>query len=358
MLCDLRHSRLLYIMWLWLIATSGCTQLERRIIELQPDPEEIICDFGSILSGLEIRHSFVIPGSPDRAVEIREVRISCDFCTAAVAGERAIPAGGFTTVEVTVDTSGLRGQFEKIVQLITDDPQRPSIVLVLRGTAVPVLECRPERILFDKVASGQPAEATVRIEPGRWPIDHLTPSEDLLPELRILDDFHVLRTETSESWLHVDEIQKIEDQGSIEYDIAVMLLPEAPVGSFREIMVVYTDIEIKPKVSIPIVGEVVPALSVSPAVLAFGPVKRGKTKTKTVTVKQLGETQLRILSVTSNDPRISTHQEVVREGKEYNLLVTLKSEGNKGRFEALLTIQTDSLTQPELTARVFGYIAE
>ena len=136
------------------------------------------------------------------------------------------------------------------------------------------------------------------------------------------------------------------------------MLPEAPVGPFRETLAVYTDIEIKPRVAIPIVGEVVPAISISPTVLAFGPVKRGETSTETITIQQFGNMPLEILSVTSQDPRIDIRQEMVREGKEYRLVVTFKSEGDKGRFESMVTIRTNSQMPPKANIRVFGYVDE
>jgi hypothetical protein len=56
------------------------------------------------------------------------------------AGQGPIKPGESDTVEVFIDTSGKRGRIAKAVQVTSNDPERPVVVLVLKAdiqTAAP-----------------------------------------------------------------------------------------------------------------------------------------------------------------------------------------------------------------------------
>lgn len=94
-------------------------------LEIQP----LEHDFGSLPQGQKVVHEFTITNAGTESLEIRRISTSCG-CTAALTTDRTVPAGGTTTLKVTLETRKYRGAIERSVSVASNDPRRVHTVRV------------------------------------------------------------------------------------------------------------------------------------------------------------------------------------------------------------------------------------
>jgi len=83
--------------------------------------EEPIHDFGEVLEGYAVEHTFTIQNIGDEVLEITSVRISCG-CTKTDLETDHLEPGQSVTLGVTVNTTGFGGRISKSVYIYSSDP--------------------------------------------------------------------------------------------------------------------------------------------------------------------------------------------------------------------------------------------
>jgi hypothetical protein len=126
---------------------SGQDRAPSMIID---DP---VKDFGKVMQGETIKHVFGFSNKGTTTLEILSVEPSCG-CQAASLSAKIIQAGQSGQIEVSVDTAGLTGAIEKSVNLITNDPRRPSVSLSVRADVQPEISVSSPSIYFENVPKG------------------------------------------------------------------------------------------------------------------------------------------------------------------------------------------------------------
>lgn len=94
---------------------------------LEMKPQEH--DFGSLPQDHKAVQEFTILNTGTEVLEIRRISTSCG-CTAALTSDRTVPAGGTTTLRVTLETRKYRGAIERSVSIASNDPRRVHTVQV------------------------------------------------------------------------------------------------------------------------------------------------------------------------------------------------------------------------------------
>jgi hypothetical protein len=91
--------------------------------------------FGAIKPGTPLKHDFVIKNTGDANLEIKTVAPGCG-CTSS-AFDKVIEPGkeGKITLEIK-NTESYKGEVTKNATVTTNDPERPTITLVLRANFV------------------------------------------------------------------------------------------------------------------------------------------------------------------------------------------------------------------------------
>jgi len=90
-------------------------------------------DFGSVLEGFAVEHTFVIQNVGDQTLEIESVHVSCG-CTATTLATKTLAPNESVDLKVLVDTAGFSGLISKLVTIRSNDPDTPSYVLRITGT--------------------------------------------------------------------------------------------------------------------------------------------------------------------------------------------------------------------------------
>jgi len=306
------------------------------------DQVTLAYDFGQVLQGKTVSHVFALTNSDAESLTITSVRTSCSACTATVLSNKTIKPGEAARVEVSVDTSGYEGRITKVVELGTDDPKRPGIRLEVSATVVPEVRVVPKEVFLGAIVQGDSTELPIDLRPGA------------------AKQFKVLGVKTACAFL-ATECKPGPGAGATDeplYVVTVRLLPKAPIGRFFEKVVVEADCPVKPRLVIPIRGQVVGAISAEPAVFSFGSVAQGQASTRTILVRKVGAPTLKVLSAKTDAESLETEVKEVERGRQYEVGVRLKAGAPPGRIASKIRIETNDKDQPVLECSVYGVIMD
>jgi len=89
--------------------------------------------FGEISEGKKVDYTFKIMNKGKKALIIRSVTTSCD-CTAGQPASNTIQPGGETDMKVSFDSRGKVGMQNKIITVISNDPDHATTILRVTGT--------------------------------------------------------------------------------------------------------------------------------------------------------------------------------------------------------------------------------
>lgn len=114
-------------------------------------------DFGTIVEGDVVKHTFVIKNTGNAPLKIDKVRASCG-CTAAVTKEKEVPPGGTTELEVQFDSKNRFGKDSKTVQVHSNDPENPVLPLTFTSNIEKYLAFEPALVRLETAYGGPISE--------------------------------------------------------------------------------------------------------------------------------------------------------------------------------------------------------
>jgi len=101
------------------------------------DVEEPVYDFGTVVEGATVEHTFEIENTGDEDLVIEDVRVSCG-CTATELPTDTLIPSRVVRLSTALSTAGYGGlDISKRIYLTTNDPDHPEVTLTLRGRVVP-----------------------------------------------------------------------------------------------------------------------------------------------------------------------------------------------------------------------------
>ncbi|WP_321369859.1 DUF1573 domain-containing protein [uncultured Desulfuromusa sp.] len=124
--------------------------------------EHLEYDFGEVIQGAEVSHTFRFHNAGDQILNISQLRSSCG-CTAAMLTTRKLAPGAIGELQLTFASQGFRGEVEKMVTFETDDPRHAAVTFHLRGKVKAELLLQPERINWGVVTKGAGLHAEIDI---------------------------------------------------------------------------------------------------------------------------------------------------------------------------------------------------
>lgn len=288
------------------------------------NPAEQTHDFGVLPRGAVLPFHFSVDGLAERELSITKIAITCDTCTTAVARQTEIPAGGSVEIDVLLDTTTLSGDITKSIHVVTDDGR--TTTMALRAHILPRIVATPPRFELDDLVQGEAAELTVTFAPG-WRVAQALSVETNRPLSEAwapFDELSPTRASVSPAadWLTVSAPRAVAGPsgaaanptgavagptGDIVHKITLSIGESAPAGSLNARVTVRLDGA--PALHIPVVGRIVPALVVTPATLAFGPVPEGERRELVLELFEARGQPVRIVSLECADPRFSARVE-------------------------------------------------
>jgi rhodanese-related sulfurtransferase len=95
--------------------------------------DSAIYDFGNVVEGIAVSHTFILSNVGDEPLLIERVRASCG-CTTTTFPKDNLAPGEATELEVIVDTAGFGGSISKSIYIESNDPTSPKQTLKIMGT--------------------------------------------------------------------------------------------------------------------------------------------------------------------------------------------------------------------------------
>jgi len=262
---------------------------------------ELTHDFGKASQNQSLKHSFSFKNTGTGVLVIDKVRSSCG-CTAALASGKEIQPGQTGTIDVTFNTGTRQGKNEKTITVTTNDPLQQTVTLKIAADIEVVLALQPQQLVMGQIKKNEPI---IRYA-GLIGNDKNTAK--------------IISAESSHKLMKV----AVNNQGfdnNPEKKIKITVLPGLKPGRFQERVTITTDHPSVKTLMLPVSGEVMGNILVSPQMVSFGVLQQGQKIERTINLKASGKESFKVTKADSDNPAISAVIEKVVPDKEYNVKI-------------------------------------
>lgn len=139
--------------------------------------DEMVFDFGERDNSGFVEHDFPIRNAGTLPLEIRNVRASCG-CTAVKPSQNVVQPGESAAISARFDLRGRNGMQVKTITVTSNDPEKPDLVLQLKGTAMQALSAQPSTLFFGRLEPGASRSRTFDVVSARGPIQIVSSRTD------------------------------------------------------------------------------------------------------------------------------------------------------------------------------------
>jgi hypothetical protein len=297
--------------------------------------EAPLYNYGKVWDTDTVTHTFEVRNVGSQVVTIANVQTSCG-CTTTDQWERQIAPGAVWKLPVKFVAANRRGQSSKTITVDTDDPGWPVITLSLEGEVSPRIEVSPTPgVNFGTLRQDSNARKTLTIvNNGPEPVSLTNPTVDT-------------------AFLKVD-LRSIEP--GRRYELDVETVPPLKVENLRGKIILVSSLREMPEVAINASARVQPRIFLMPKVVMV-PQAQEKAQRRRLVVKASEDTTFHIKEAKASDPKITVSVDPVREGKEYQVWLSIPTDFALPATGETITISLDDPGIPVLTARVQAYFA-
>ena len=302
-------------------------------------PSKIV-DIGTVAQGVTVDAVFDLINEGDAKLVIKAVRPTCG-CTVADF-DPEIAAGATGQIKAKLDTKDFSGPVSKSILVMTDDPQNPTVTLVIKADIRPFVEILPRPLIRFNAVMHEPMKQTF-IVVGADPEQtmKIKSVESSVPFIA-----------TSVRQLGEDELVK--GKSKSQYEVTISLTDETPVGPVNAVLSVNTDLKEAPTVPVKVYGVVRALIHVTPAQVQFGSVESKTRPGRNLIVvnNRTDGTRIEISGATVDDPAFAAQVATIEEGRRYQVTVTVKPDADPGSRDATLTLTTTDKDFPTVTVPV------
>ena len=299
-----------------------------------------ILDVGTVSQGVTVDAVFDLINEGDAKLVIKAVRPTCG-CTVADF-EPEIAAGATGQIKAKLDTKDFAGPVSKSILVMTDDPQNPTVTLVIKADIRPFVEILPRPLIRFNAVLNEPMNQTF-IVVGADPEQtmKIKSVESSVPFIA-----------TSVRQLGEDELVK--GKSKSQYEVTISLTDDTPVGPVNAVLSVNTDLKEAPTVPVKVYGVVRALIHVTPAQVQFGSVESKTRPGRNLIVvnNRTDGTRIEISGATIDDPAFAAQVATIEEGRRYQVTVTVKPDADPGSRDATLTLTTTDKDFPTVTVPV------
>ena len=199
-------------------------------------------------------------------IHIASVRTSCG-CTSPSVVKPTLATWEKGGILVKFNTQSFLGQRGATVTVTIDKPFFAEVQLMVSGYIRGDVVFEPGTVNFESVDVGEGATRLVTVSyAGR-------------------SDWKILDVRSANTNLVVEPIEKQRMNGRVVYQLKVQLKTDAPAGYLNDQMILVTNDSLSRQIPLPVEGNIVSPLTVSPAALSLGVLEPGQTVTKNIVVK-------------------------------------------------------------------------
>ncbi len=262
----------------------------------------MVYDVGKIWNGTFIRHVFVIENTGSRTLEIRDV-IEGEGVRAA-AFTREIPAAGKGEVVIEISTRRFSGKINKTALVIFEDSELYPVELAVTGEVMTSVEVSPDNTVRFRMDRGKVLSWHFMVTSPRKKDFSITEVDTFTPYLK--------------SYFKPAVGDKNTGQGNM-YDLEVTLSPDAPVGKFRDILKIRTDIPDGYPGEIFITGEIEGAIMYSPTHFKFTALEDGSFSPARISLSNRKGNSFRIVGIETDSTDIHWKETTLQDGRVHRI---------------------------------------
>jgi hypothetical protein len=288
-------------------------------------------DFGTVAFGPTLVHHFKITNTTSQPIHIRGARVSCG-CTSASIPVNTLRPGESTYMTAQMDTKRFIGPKEVYVFVDFTQPSE-SVTLSVKANRNDNFSKTAEGVTMGQVRKGTDGSGSIQVTMRNDPsfeIRGATSATDF-----VTASYKLLRR----------------DHGEVVYELTATLKPGLDVGSWTTDVMFTTSSGILPTVRVPVLVDVVAAITASPASVQFPMVKVGDEKEMTVIVK--GDKPFKITGVQGADNGLEAVADN-GEAKEAHVVKITYKPTAAGDVSKTIVVQTDAGAEGKISIPVRG----
>jgi hypothetical protein len=302
-------------------------------------PSKIV-DVGTVSQGIVADAVFELVNEGDAPLVVKAVRPTCG-CTVADF-DREIAAGATGKVAAKLDTKDFAGPISKSILVMTDDPQAPTVTLVIKADVRPFVEVLPRPLVRFNAVLHEPMEQTFTVV-GANPDKpmRVTGIESSVPFIKT-------------AMRKLDDSELLPGKGSDQYEVTLALDSSAPVGPVNAVLTVNTDLDEAPEVPVKVYGVIRAMIHVTPSQVQFGSVEAKSRPGRNLIVvnNRTDGTKVDLTAATVNDPAFVAEVSAIEDGRRYQVTVMVKPDADPGTRDAVLTLKTTDEDFPSVAIPV------
>ncbi len=303
-------------------------------------------ELGSVVAGDKVEVQWLLQNQGQADLVIDKTVASCG-CTVVQLPEKdkVIPVGGSLQLKAEFHSAGRKGEQHKSVIVHSNDPAEPQLELQLHARVDVLYEMNPPgRMGLRAVRRGQTATDTLDISPAEG-----------------RQDIELLEVRLKDPGIFTHQAERLNTPAGRGHRIRLTLGQNAPVGYLSTGMTLKLKIgDVVKEVYVPIHGEVVEDLTVTPKVVQpSGHEALPGKQLAPVVVRSMEKTPFEIVRA-----QAGSHLDVTFAAasdkpakSEYNFTLVIRKDAPQGPFGTTLEIRTDSVSQPIIRVPVFGIVA-
>ena len=306
---------------------------------------EKIKDMGTVAQGEVLHVDFKLVNEGDEPLLVKAVRPTCG-CTVADF-DREIAAGGSGWVKATLETRDFTGPISKSILIMTNDPEDPTVTVVIKTDVHPYVEVLPRPLVRFNAVQHEPMNQKVTVVASEGDKDfEVTGVESSVPFLV-----------ASVRVLPADEL--LAGKSPKQYEISLSIKDDAQVGPVNGVLEVHTNHPKAKTVPVKVFGLVRALLHVTPSQVQFGSVVAKKEPGRNLIVvnNRSGGAKIEVISAKINDEAFAAEVVTIEEGRRYQVTITVKPDASEGPRDAELTLKTTDAEFPELKVPVRANIS-
>ena len=289
------------------------------IIEV-PDKE---WDFGELLPGQVVHHSFLVKNNGTTDLIIAEVTPGCG-CTTALLLDKIVPPGKSVKIEADLTAQPHDGVMRKSINIVSNDPKSASYIIYLNATVKYDFLIVPNKIEFGEMFIGDKKIFKFVLKPVNKKA--FEPSQIIYNKEIFKVEYKPLEAE--------NPLTDIEF--SVEYFTAAKFRPRQAFDAIR--IYPYKN-NIALFIDVPFCGKIRGYILQSAASI-FRSVETGKGFKEIVNFKHLKDLPFKILSASSNNPNVTTNIVKISD-LNYDIEIILKEGLETKKEDVTVIVNTD-----------------
>lgn len=257
-------------------------------------------DFGTVARGDSLTHTFVVENAGKAPLELLDVHVACG-CTTAGDWTRTIAPGESGRVPLRLETAQFTGPIVKTATVVTNDPQRPDIVLTLKASIWTAITLSQTILVVPPISDpDRPARGSITLR-------------------NQTDEPLVLRDLQSDNPNLKPELKEL-TPGQV-YELVVTTVPPLAPTTHSATVRIKTSLSKQPEITVPVVATVLPAVQVAPAEFAFPEERLPESQRRFAVLLSQRGAPLSVSDLTTNAPGVTVSAKPSEDGKRVTITV-------------------------------------